>query len=64
MFVSNSEDGTFRLQGSSIGKCLEALAVDRPYQAMNLSGVTKTNAQKKTWRVLGTIERSMQVVTN
>jgi WD40 repeat protein len=57
MLVSSSEDGTIRLWDSHTGECLRILTVDRPYEAMNISGVTGlTDAQKETLRVLGAIE--------
>ena len=57
MLVSSSEDGTIRLWDSSTGECLRILMVDRPYEAMNISGVTGlTDAQKETLRILGAIE--------
>ena len=58
MLVSGSEDGTIRLWDSSTGDCLRVLMVERPYENMNISGVTGlTDAQKDTLRVLGAIER-------
>ncbi len=55
--VSSSEDGTIRLWDSRTGECLRILTVDRPYEAMNILGVTGlTDAQKETLRVLGAIE--------
>jgi WD40 repeat protein len=57
MLVSSSEDGTIRVWDSSTGNCLRVLKVDRPYEGMNISGVTGlTNTQKETLRVLGAIE--------
>ena len=57
MLVSSSEDGTIRLWDSSTGECLRILMVDRPYEAMNISGVMGlTDAQKETLRILGAIE--------
>jgi WD40 repeat protein len=57
MLVSGSEDGTIRLWDSSTGDCLRILTVDRPYESMNISGVTGlTNAQKVTLRTLGAAE--------
>jgi WD40 repeat protein len=57
MLVSSSEDGTIRLWDSSTGECLKILTIDRPYEGMNISGVTGlTDAQKETLRILGAIE--------
>ncbi len=56
--ASSSEDGTIRLWDSRTGDCLRILTVDRPYEAMNILGVTGiTDAQKEMLRVLGAIER-------
>lgn len=55
--VSSSEDGTIRLWDSCKDECLRVLTVDRPYEGMNILGVTGlTDAQKETLRVLGAIE--------
>jgi WD40 repeat protein len=57
MLVSSSDDGTIRLWDSSTGECLRILMIDRPYEGMNISGVTGlTDAQKETLRILGAIE--------
>ncbi|RUT06428.1 hypothetical protein DSM106972_026850 [Dulcicalothrix desertica PCC 7102] len=56
--ASSSEDGTIRIWDSHTGDCLRILTVNRPYEAMNISGVTGlTDAQKEALRVLGAIER-------
>jgi WD40 repeat protein len=60
MLVSGSEDGTIRLWDSSTGDCRRILTVDRPYESMNISGVTGlTDAQKVTLRTLGATEYSI-----
>jgi WD40 repeat protein len=57
LLVSGSEDGTIRLWDNSSGKCLRILTTDRPYEGMNISGVTGlTDAQKETLWILGAIE--------
>lgn len=56
--ASSSEDGTIRLWDSRTGDCLRILTIDRPYEAMNILGVTGiTDAQKEMLRILGAIER-------
>lgn len=55
--VSSSEDGTIRLWDRATGECLRVLTVDRPYEGMNISGVTGlTEAQKEMLWTLGAIE--------
>jgi WD40 repeat protein len=57
MLASSSDDGTIRLWDSSTGECLRILTIARPYEGMNISGVTGlTDAQKETLRILGAIE--------
>lgn len=57
MLVSSSEDGTIRLWDVNTGECLRILTVPRPYEAMNILGVTGlTDAQRITLRSLGAIE--------
>jgi WD40 repeat protein len=57
ILVSGSEDGTIRFWDSATGDCQKVLVVDRPYESMNISGVTGlTDAQKVTLRTLGAAE--------
>ena len=57
MLVSGSEDGTIRLWDTITAECLRILTVDRPYEDLNISGVTGlADAQTETLRVLGAIE--------
>jgi WD40 repeat protein len=58
LLVSSSEDGTIRLWDIDTGECLKVLQADRPYEGMDISGVTGlTEAQKVSLRVLGAIEQ-------
>lgn len=55
--ASGSDDETVRLWAVRTGECLGILRGDRPYEHMNITGVTGlTEAQKTTLRTLGAIE--------
>lgn len=55
--VSSSEDGTARLWQVATGECAQIWRSDRPYEGMNISGVTGiTDAQRATLKALGAIE--------
>lgn len=54
--ASGSWDETIKLWEVETGKCLKTLRVDRPYEGMNITGVTGiTEAQKATLRTLGAV---------
>ncbi|HEY9656859.1 MAG TPA: hypothetical protein V6C65_00240, partial [Allocoleopsis sp.] len=56
--LSGSADETIRLWNVPTGECLKTLRVDRPYEGMNITGVTGiTEAQKATLKALGAIEQ-------
>ncbi len=55
--VSGSDDGTTKLWDVQTGTCIKTLRSDRPYERMNIKGVTGlTKAQKMTLRILGATE--------
>lgn len=55
--ASGSYDGTIRLWDVRSGKCLKTLQPDRPYERMNITGVTGlTEAEKANLKALGAIE--------
>jgi predicted NACHT family NTPase len=55
--ASCSEDGTIKLWDVKTGKCLKTLLADRPYEGMNITGVTGlTQAEKATLKALGAVE--------
>ena len=57
VIVSGSFDETIRLWEEQSGTCLKVLRSDRPYERMNITGVSGlTEAQKVTLKVLGAIE--------
>ena len=57
--ASGSEDGTIKLWDVNTGDCLKTLRADRPYEGMNITGVTGlTEAQKATLKALGAVEHS------
>jgi WD40 repeat protein len=55
--VSGSDDGTIKFWNMQNGRCLYTLRSDRPYERMNITGVTGiSEAQKASLRGLGAIE--------
>ncbi|GAB1540281.1 NB-ARC domain-containing protein [Scytonema sp. NUACC21] len=55
--VSASEDGTMRLWDVLTGECLKTLSSERPYEEMNITGVTGlTEATLTSLKALGAIE--------
>jgi WD40 repeat protein/DNA-binding SARP family transcriptional activator len=57
ILASGSEDKTIKLWDVQTGECLKTLRADRPYERMNITGVTGlTEAQKATLKALGAIE--------
>jgi len=58
--ASSSQDGTIRLWDINTGKCLKVLRVSKPYEGMNITGVTGlTDTQKSTLKALGAVESSI-----
>jgi WD40 repeat protein len=54
VLASSSADETIKLWDIDTGKCLKTLRADRPYEGMNITGVTGiTQAQKATLEFLG-----------
>ena len=55
--ASGSEDETLRLWDAQTGMCLQVLRNPRPYEGMNITGMTgSTDAQKATLKTLGAID--------
>jgi WD40 repeat protein len=58
--ASGSDDGTIKLWNVQDGLCLSTLRNDRPYERMNITGVTGiSEAQKASLRGLGAVEDSV-----
>jgi WD40 repeat protein len=56
--ASGSLDETIRLWDGQTGECLRTLRGDRPYEGMNITGVTGiAEAQKATLKTLGAVEK-------
>ncbi|MDQ2097059.1 MAG: NACHT domain-containing protein [Tychonema bourrellyi B0820] len=52
-----SRDGTIRLWDFQTGECIKILKSDRPYEEMNITGVTGlTEVEKATLKALGAVE--------
>jgi WD40 repeat protein/tRNA A-37 threonylcarbamoyl transferase component Bud32 len=57
LLASCSEDETIKLWDVQTSTCLKTLRADRPYERMNITGVTGlTEAQKATLKALGAVE--------
>jgi WD40 repeat protein/transcriptional regulator with XRE-family HTH domain len=57
LLVSGCLDETLKIWDIQTGACLNTLHVERPYEGMNITGVTGlTEAQKETLKTLGAIE--------
>ncbi|NMF61279.1 eIF2A-related protein [Brasilonema octagenarum] len=55
--ASGSYDETIKLWDFNTGECLKTLRAARPYESMNIAGVTGlTDAQKGTLKALGAVE--------
>jgi WD40 repeat protein len=57
ILATGSEDGTIRLWNTETGECFDILSSPRPYEGMNITGVTGiTEAQRMVLLSLGAIE--------
>jgi WD40 repeat protein len=54
--ASGSGDGTIKIWDIKTGECLKTLIAERPYEGMNITGVTGlTDAEKATIASLGAV---------
>ncbi|MBN3896138.1 MAG: AAA family ATPase [Nostoc sp. NOS(2021)] len=61
--ASGGEDETFRLWDVTTGQCLKALKAEKPYEQMNIMGVTSlTPATIATLKVLGAVTGEKQPI--
>src|SRR5207247_10955154 len=57
LLASGSQDGTIKLWETRTGNCLSTLRSERPYERLNISGVTGlTEAERASLRALGARE--------
>jgi WD40 repeat protein len=57
ILASSSQDETIKLWNIQTGECLQTLRAPRPYEGMNITGVTGlTSVQKATLKALGAVE--------
>ncbi len=55
--VSGSQDQTIKLWHTETGECLQTLRAPRPYERMNITGISGlTTAEQETLKLLGAIE--------
>ncbi|MEH2143462.1 NB-ARC domain-containing protein [Nostoc sp.] len=61
LLASGGEDETIKLWDVLTGNCFQTLTAERPYESMNITGVTGlTAAQKATLKALGAVEDTEQ----
>ncbi len=59
LLASGSSDETIKLWHFDTGQCVQTMRSDRPYEGMNITGVTGiTEAQKSTLKALGAVDDS------
>ncbi|NES00537.1 MAG: hypothetical protein F6J86_43285, partial [Symploca sp. SIO1B1] len=57
MLASGSRDGTIKFWDIQTGECLKTLRSPRPYERMNINGVTGlTEAEKTSLKALGAVD--------
>ena len=57
ILVSGSFDETIKIWDFNTGECLKTLRSERPYENMNITGVTGlTGVEKATLKALGAVE--------
>ncbi|MBD2460290.1 NACHT domain-containing protein [Oscillatoria sp. FACHB-1407] len=57
LIVTSSADETIKIWSADTGECLQTMRSDRPYEGMNITGVTGiTEAQKSTLKALGAVD--------
>ncbi len=63
ILASGSDDGTIKIWDLREGKCIKTLISERPYEHMNITGVSGlTEAQKTTLKLLGAFEDKRSAV--
>jgi WD40 repeat protein len=55
--VSGSQDQTIKLWHTETGECLATMRAPRPYEQMNITGISGlTTAEQETLKLLGAID--------
>ncbi len=61
LLASSSADATIRIWDIATGECVQILRSPRPYEGMNIAGITGiTDAQKATLKALGAVDSPVQ----
>lgn len=65
ILFSCSEDETIKLWDIKTGNCIKTLRIPRPYEGMNMTGVTGlTQATVETLKILGAVEKGNNINEN
>ncbi len=64
LLASSSADATIRIWDIATGECVKILRSARPYEGMNIAGITGiTEAQKATLKALGAVDAPSEILS-